>query len=240
VKKEEIPVNDKTIAAALGLLALLGCSGATAQAPAEESATETALMTEEQKTFYTLGTLLGNSVGALNPDELAAVQKGLADKCTDRTLLVDVETYRPKVGEMMKARAQAKTAEMVAQSAAFLEKAAQEPGAERLDSGLIYTEITAGEGASPGPKDKVTVHYRGTLTDGSEFDSSYSRNEPAVFALNGVIPCWTEGLQKVKLGGKSKLICPASIAYGERGRPGIPGGAALVFEVELIKIEKAS
>jgi FKBP-type peptidyl-prolyl cis-trans isomerase FkpA len=122
-------------------------------------------------------------------------------------------------------------------SKAYLEKAAAVPGATRTPSGLVYRELTPGTGASPKPTDAVKVHYRGTLVDGTEFDSSYKRNEPAQFPLNRVIPCWTEGVQKMKVGGKSQLVCPASIAYGDAGSPPvIPGGATLIFEIELLGI----
>ena len=106
-------------------------------------------------------------------------------------------------------------------------------------SGMVYKENAAGTGKSPAASDTVKVHYRGTLTNGTEFDSSYKRGEPAEFPLNGVIPCWTEGVAKMKVGGKAKLVCPSAIAYGDRGSPPkIPGGATLVFEVELIEIVK--
>lgn len=119
----------------------------------------------------------------------------------------------------------------------YLEKAASEPGAKKTASGLIYRELKPGTGASPKATDTVKVHYRGTLTDGKEFDSSYVRNEPAEFPLNMVIPCWTEGVQMMKVGGKSHLVCPSNIAYGERGAPpDIPGGATLIFEIELLGI----
>ncbi|MBZ5595237.1 MAG: FKBP-type peptidyl-prolyl cis-trans isomerase [Acidobacteriia bacterium] len=122
-------------------------------------------------------------------------------------------------------------------SKAYLEKAAAVPGAIRTSSGLVYRELKAGTGASPKATDVVKVHYRGTLVDGAEFDSSYKRNEPTTFPLNQVIPCWTEGVQKMKIGGKSQLVCPSSIAYGDRGAPpDIPGGATLIFEIELLEI----
>jgi FKBP-type peptidyl-prolyl cis-trans isomerase FkpA len=124
-----------------------------------------------------------------------------------------------------------------AASRAYLEKAASEPGAVKTSSGLIYKELRQGNGPSPKPTDVVTVNYRGTLVNGTEFDSSYKRGEPASFPLNRVIPCWTEGLQKMKEGGKSQLVCPGAIAYGEAGSPPvIPPNATLIFEVELIKI----
>jgi FKBP-type peptidyl-prolyl cis-trans isomerase FkpA len=120
---------------------------------------------------------------------------------------------------------------------AYLEKAAAEPGAQKTASGLVYRDVTAGSGASPKATDTVKVHYRGTLINGKEFDSSYARNEPAEFPLNRVIACWTEGVQKMKVGGKARLVCPSSIAYGEGGAPpDIPGGATLVFEIELLGI----
>jgi FKBP-type peptidyl-prolyl cis-trans isomerase FkpA len=120
---------------------------------------------------------------------------------------------------------------------AYLDKAAAEPGAVKTASGLVYKELKAGKGASPKASDIVKVNYRGTLVDGTEFDSSYKRNEPATFPLGQVIPCWTEGVQKMKVGGKSQLVCPSGIAYGDRGMPPvIPAGATLIFEVELLSI----
>ena len=119
---------------------------------------------------------------------------------------------------------------------AYLDKAAAEPGAQKTASGLVYRVVTAGSGASPKATDTVKVHYRGTLTSGKQFDSSYG-GPPAEFPLNRVIPCWTEGVQLMKVGGKSTLVCPSTIAYGESGAPpDIPGGATLIFEIELLGI----
>lgn len=114
--------------------------------------------------------------------------------------------------------------------------AAKEAGAQVTPSGLVYRALTEGQGASPGASDKVKVHYRGTFLDGREFDSSYKRNAPIDFPLNGVIPCWTEGVQKMKVGGKAKLTCPPAIAYGSRGVGPIPPNSTLQFEVELLGI----
>ena len=125
----------------------------------------------------------------------------------------------------------------LAQTATTLDAAAKEPGAQTTASGLVYRALQEGNGASPGASDKVKVHYRGTFLDGTEFDSSYKRNAPIEFPLNGVIPCWTEGVQKMKVGGKARLTCPAAIAYGARGAGGvIPPNATLQFEVELLGI----
>jgi FKBP-type peptidyl-prolyl cis-trans isomerase FkpA len=119
----------------------------------------------------------------------------------------------------------------------FLDKAATEPGAVKTSSGLVYKDIKKGTGPSPKATDMVTVNYRGTLTNGTEFDSSYKRNMPASFPLNGVIPCWTEGVQMMKVGGKAQLVCPAAIAYGPASpSPLIPPNSTLVFEVELLSI----
>lgn len=125
----------------------------------------------------------------------------------------------------------------LAQAGDPLAAAAAEPGAKRFDSGLVLRELKAGSGASPAASDVVRVHYRGTFPDGREFDSSYKRGQPAEFPLDRVIRCWTEGVQRMKVGGKAKLTCPSAIAYGERGAGGvIPPNAVLVFEVELMGI----
>lgn len=120
---------------------------------------------------------------------------------------------------------------------AAIAKASKEKGAVVTSSGLVYLSLKDGTGPSPAGSDTVKVHYRGTLPDGKEFDSSYKRNAPAEFPLNRVIPCWTEGVQRMKVGGKAKLTCPSAIAYGERGAGDvIPPNATLLFEVELISI----
>jgi FKBP-type peptidyl-prolyl cis-trans isomerase FkpA len=120
---------------------------------------------------------------------------------------------------------------------ATLVAAAKEAGAVLTPSGLVYLSLKDGTGASPSASDKVKVHYRGTFPDGKEFDSSYKRNEAIEFPLSGVIKCWTEGVQRMKVGGKAKLTCPAAIAYGTRGAGGvIPPNATLLFEVELLAI----
>ncbi|MGM3276662.1 FKBP-type peptidyl-prolyl cis-trans isomerase [Ralstonia sp. 24A2] len=114
---------------------------------------------------------------------------------------------------------------------------AASPTSETLPSGVIVQTLTKGTGPSPKASDTVKVHYRGTLTDGKEFDSSYKRGQPISFPLNRVIPCWTEGVQKMQIGGKAKLTCPAATAYGAQGVPGtIPPNATLNFEVELLGI----
>jgi len=119
----------------------------------------------------------------------------------------------------------------------YAEKAAKEPGASKLPSGVVYKTLTPGNGPSPAATDKVKVNYEGRLTNGTVFDSSYKRGQPAEFGINQVIKCWTEGVQKMKVGEKARLVCPSDIAYGDHGHPPtIPGGATLVFDVELLAI----
>jgi FKBP-type peptidyl-prolyl cis-trans isomerase FkpA len=153
---------------------------------------------------------------------------------------IDIEEWGPKIEVLASARAQRVAAREKVASVAYLAKAAAEPGVVRTDSGLVYRDLSPGTGPSPTANDTVKVHYRGTLINGTEFDSSYRRNEPAQFPLGGVIPCWTEGVQKMKVGGKARLVCPSDLAYGDAGRPSIPGGATLVFEVELLEIVAAA
>jgi FKBP-type peptidyl-prolyl cis-trans isomerase FkpA len=150
---------------------------------------------------------------------------------------VDIQTYGPKLQELAQSRASAAADTEKKASGAFLEKMSKEPGAVRSPTGVIYIPVKAGTGASPKADSTVKVHYHGTLRDGTVFDSSVQRGEPISFPLNGVIPCWTEGVQKMKVGGKAKLVCPSETAYGDRGQGPIPGGAALMFEVELLAIE---
>ena len=134
---------------------------------------------------------------------------------------------------LVQAQAQAQTQSPAKPPAA----AAAAAAAVTTESGLIYREMLEGKGPSPAATDNVRVHYRGTFTDGREFDSSYSRGQPAVFPLNRVIKCWTEGVQRMKVGGKAKLTCPPAIAYGDKGAGAtIPAGATLQFDVELLAI----
>jgi FKBP-type peptidyl-prolyl cis-trans isomerase FkpA/FKBP-type peptidyl-prolyl cis-trans isomerase FklB len=157
----------------------------------------------------------------------------------NRTRQVDLQTYVPKIQQLQRARASVVAAAEQKAGQAILDKAAGEKGATKTTTGLVIVPIKPGTGASPKATDKVKVHYHGTLVDGTVFDSSVQRNEPATFPLNGVIPCWTEGLQQMKVGGKSRLVCPAALAYGDRGAPPrIKPGATLVFEVELLEIVK--
>lgn len=194
-------------------------------------------MTENDKIIYALGLSIYQSLSQfdLSPSEVELVKQAIGDAAAKKPA-EDLSTWGPKIQGLVQARAGRLAEQEKTTSAAYLAKAAAEPGAVKTASGLVYRELRAGTGASPKPTDTVKVNYRGTLVNGTEFDSSYGRNEPAEFPLNHVIPCWTEGLQKMKVGGKAMLACPSDLAYGDQGRPSIPGGAALIFEIELLDI----
>jgi FKBP-type peptidyl-prolyl cis-trans isomerase FkpA len=194
-------------------------------------------MTDEQKTIYALGLLVQRSLKTFDFDaaELDILKRAITDAAGGKPALA-LDEWGPKVQPFAQERALRMTAKEKAASAAYLDTAASAAGAVRTETGIVFTELTAGAGASPTPADSVKVHYRGTLRDGTEFDSSYARNEPIEFPLARVIPCWTQGLQRMKVGGKARLVCPSSLAYGDAGNQDIPGGAALVFEVELLGI----
>lgn len=218
---------------ALAALALL--AGATACA---ESTVAAEPKTEDEKTLYALGLQIASQLKTfrMTEAEVAMVQAGLKDGILGTTPKVELEMYGPKIGPLAQSRALAAAGENKTAGKTFADKIAKEAGASRTASGLVYQVTQEGTGANPKPVDTVKVHYRGTLIDGTEFDSSIKRGEPAQFPLNQVIPCWTEGLQLMKVGGKAKLVCPSDIAYGDQGRPTIPPGATLVFEVELLDI----
>jgi FKBP-type peptidyl-prolyl cis-trans isomerase FkpA len=191
---------------------------------------------DQHKIVYAIGLSIYQSLGRLDlsPGEIEIVKQALAEAAAGKPA-VDFKEWAPKINLFVSERTARVAAREKAASKAYLEKAAAEPGAVKTDSGLIYREVKAGSGAAPSATDTVTVNYRGTLVNGTEFDSSYSRKEPTSFALNRVVPCWTEGIQKMKVGGKATLVCPPNLAYGDRGAaPMIPGGAALIFEVELL------
>jgi FKBP-type peptidyl-prolyl cis-trans isomerase FkpA len=198
--------------------------------------------TEDEKTLYTLGMLLGRNLGSFNltADELELVKAGLSDMVLKRPHQVELEKYGPKVDALSRSRAQARVGIEKGLAKTYLDKVAAESGAVRTPSGLVFRSTSPGTGATPGPTDRVTVQYEGKLIDGTVFDSSRKRGQPATFPLNGVIKCWTEGVGRMKVGEKATLTCPSEIAYGDSGRPPtIPGGATLIFDVELVSTQAA-
>lgn len=197
--------------------------------------------TNDEKAFYSIGAGMAAQLTRANPiseKELDALIQGIRDAVGGKTLAVEQKEGAKLVGQMLKERASQAIEIERGAATDFLAAEASKKGATTTESGLIYTVLKAGTGASPTATDKVRVHYHGTLRDGTVFDSSVERDKPSEFPLNRVIACWTEGVAMMKEGGKSRLICPASIAYGDRSTGRIPAGAALSFEVELLEILK--
>lgn len=216
------------------MASLVAWAGLAGAAPAPK--------TEEDKALYALGVILSRNIQPFEftARELELVQAGLADAVQGKESIKDPDSYVPKLQELQQKRVAAAAETEKAAGAAFLAKAAAEKGATTTASGIVVRTLTAGTGASPTASDQVKVHYEGTLVNGAVFDSSIARNEPATFPLGNVIPCWTEAVQLMKVGGKSQVVCPSALAYGDAGRPPqIPGGATLIFQVELLDIVKA-
>jgi FKBP-type peptidyl-prolyl cis-trans isomerase FkpA len=199
---------------------------------------------DDEQTPYALGMMIGRSLGDfdLTPRELDLVKAGLSDVVNKKKKPTELEKFDSKVQALRRTRMTARSVVEKEQGKKAVEAAARESGAIRTASGMVMRTTKPGTGTvSPVPTDKVKVHYVGRLLDGTEFDSSRKRGQPAEFPLNGVIPCWTEGVGKMKVGEVATLTCPAEIAYGDGGRPPtIPGGATLVFDVELLEIPAAA
>jgi FKBP-type peptidyl-prolyl cis-trans isomerase FkpA len=196
--------------------------------------------TEEQKALYAIGVHIAKQLDFFNfsAEEFEFVQQGFSDKVNGKKIIADPDAYKQQISELAQARVKIAADKEKAKSKEFLENAAKEKGAQKTDSELIYIPIKAGTGKQPKSTDIVKVHYTGSLIDGKVFDSSVKRGQPVEFPLNQVIKCWSEGVSKMKVGGKAKLVCPSTIAYGDEGRPPIiPGGATLVFEVELLDVK---
>jgi FKBP-type peptidyl-prolyl cis-trans isomerase len=202
--------------------------------------------TDEDKALYSLGVLMSDRMGIKNfefsEQELAMVKAGVADGALDKSTLTpeELDSFMPKLNELHETRVKASAERAKTAGAEYLTKAAAEAGAEKTASGMIFQTVKEGTGASPTAEDTVKVHYEGRLLSGKVFDSSRDgeKPEPVTFPLGGVIPCWTEGVQKMKVGGTAKLVCPPELAYGEQGNPAIPGNSTLTFDVELLEIVK--
>ena len=232
------------------LLTVFACliSGAASAADAPKAAAPAApkaavagaTMTEDQKMLYFLGQALNLKIKQFEftEAETKSIVKGFSESLAGKKSMVD-ETYGMKLNGYLAKKQEAIVAKQKDASKPFLNKMALEKGAEKLPSGVIYIPVKEGTGVTPKATDMVKVHYHGTFPDGKVFDSSVDRGTPAEFPLSGVIPCWTEGVQKIKVGGKAKLVCPSDTAYGDQGADGaIPGGATLLFDVELLEIVK--
>lgn len=226
---------------ALAALTLIAAPAAYAQAPKAPAKTTTPAKAPEAKKIsdkdllYLVGTSVGHGLSSLHLSraELADVEKGMTDQLFAKPRIdvdkVGPQQFREQITQFQNDRSQKWNDQ-------YLAKAAKEKGVQKLDKGVLFTSTKEGTGKQPATTDRVKVNYRGTLPDGSEFDSSYKRNEPATFPLNQVIPCWTIGVAHMKVGGKAKLVCPPDAAYGKMGRPGIPPNSPLVFDVELLDV----
>jgi FKBP-type peptidyl-prolyl cis-trans isomerase len=199
---------------------------------------ETTLTTDKDKLSYSLGLMIGERVlKQYGEIDYQILLQGIIAQHQGKDTLMDLSEAGSILSESQQKMNEQKFAEIKSKGEAFLEENAKRDGVTVTASGLQYAVITAADGAKPAATDSVTVHYRGTLLDGSEFDSSYSRNEPATFALNQVIRGWTEGVQLMNVGSKFKFAIPYQLAYGERGAGNSIGPfETLVFEVELLKI----
>ncbi|MCC6697815.1 MAG: FKBP-type peptidyl-prolyl cis-trans isomerase [Candidatus Hydrogenedentes bacterium] len=229
------------------LLAVLALSPLAAWAAEEAKPAPVELSTDVQKVSYSIGTQIGTSMknDAIEIDMKAFV-RGIEDARGGKPLALTQEqmqqvmtAFRQQMMEKIQAERAAAGEKSAAEGAKFLEENAKKPGVKTLPSGLQYLVVTEGKGEMPKATDKVRTHYRGTLLDGKEFDSSYARNEPAEFPVDGVIPGWTEALQLMHVGDKWKLFIPANLAYGENGAgQDIPPNATLIFDIELLEILK--
>ncbi|NDK39333.1 FKBP-type peptidyl-prolyl cis-trans isomerase [Pseudoxanthomonas gei] len=250
------------VAAASCALALAACKpgdkaaeGADAAAKTDASGKIAGLANEKEQVSYVIGMDMGKSLKPIKDEvELATLKRGLDDVLNDKKVLMtdeQVATVMQTFSAKMQARQQQEMAKKQAELAvqgqknvelekAFLAANGKKPGVVTTASGLQYQVITAGTGPKPKVDDRVSVHYAGTLLDGTEFDSSYKRNEPAQFVLGSVVPGWKEALQLMPVGSKYKLWIPGKLGYGETGTPGgpIPPNSTLVFDVELLQIVK--
>jgi FKBP-type peptidyl-prolyl cis-trans isomerase len=214
---------------------LVGCSQAPAPTP----------KTDDDKVVYALGVLVAKQVPLasfeLTDQEMEMLKAGFVDSIRDKATLDDkaIQDMIPKLQELQGKRAEVGLKRNKDEGAAYMTKAAAESGAKKTASGLVYKITQEGTGAQPQATDTVKVHYVGKFIDGKEFDSSRKHgDQPAEFPLNAVIPCWTEGVQLLKVGGKAQLACPSEIAYGDQVQPPMRPGATLLFDVELVDIVK--
>jgi len=204
------------------------------------------LKTETEKVSYIIGTQIAGNFKTQDIEvDLDSLMMGLKHALEGDKLVMSqgemqnvFKAWQSKMRAKMAAKKAKEAAENLAAGTAFLEENKAKEGVKVTPSGLQYKVIKEGTGNTPTANDRVKTHYRGTLIDGTEFDSSYKRNRPAEFGVKGVIKGWTEALQLMKEGGKWELYIPANLAYGERGRPNIPANSTLIFEIELLEIVK--
>ncbi len=222
-------MNKILVLVTLAVLSLYGCQSKTHKAE-----------TEDEKSFYALGIMMGSRFANLEmtPAEIDALNQGVKDAITNTKPQVDPQAYQAKIQGLYKARMELSSNRIKDEGKKAIDKFVKDDAGKMTESGLAYKVVTEGTGNTPKEDDMVEVHYHGTLIDGTVFDSSIERGKTVTFPLNRVIKGWTEGLQLIKEGGKIKLMIPSDLAYGNNGAPPkIPGGATLIFDVELISIK---
>lgn len=240
---------NRSLAAALALtlaatpLFAAGAPAAKAAKPAAKAAAHDSFKNDDQRTTYAYGYKIGQNLApiGLSAAEVKALSQGLLEAASGKDAAVNMAVYLPKVQDLIQKHVAARIEPEKKKGAAYAAAFAKEAEVKPINGGSGYIKILKeGKGAMPTPEDTVKVNYRGTLIDGTEFDSSYKRHEPATFPLSHVVPCWTRGVAMMKVGSTAKLVCPSDIAYGDQGEPraGIAGGATLVFEVELLDVVK--
>ncbi|MGB2578567.1 FKBP-type peptidyl-prolyl cis-trans isomerase [Elusimicrobium simillimum] len=214
------------------------------EAAAETAAEDPALkeIREKAQTLYSLGYLLGENLKTQlvieGEEEFKYIMQGMHNSIDGKPSQTNIEEYKALIIKRYEADAKKIAEKRRQEQAKYIVAARKERNTEEIkDGGILVQTITKGKGATPNAASTVKVHYQGTLIDGTVFDSSIARGEPIEFPLTGVIPCWTKGLQKMKVGGKAKLVCPAETAYGNRQIGAIPANSVLVFEVELLDVK---
>ena len=198
-------------------------------------------MNEEQQTLYALGAAMANNLRdlELTAEEQQFVLDGFKEAAAGEESRVDVTAFMPKIQALHYQRQARAIEQQRERGAAYLAQQATQSGAVKTTSGMVYREVSPGKGRAVVETDTVTVHYEGTLPDGTIVDSSRKRGKPTEFRVNGVIACWKEALLQMKVGGRSHIVCPPDLAYGDGGSPpAIPRGATLAFDIELIEVSK--
>jgi FKBP-type peptidyl-prolyl cis-trans isomerase FkpA len=221
---------------------LLLCALPAGAFAAAAAPSPSAPMSDDDKVIFAVGEILSGSVKPFNlsEHEMQLVREGFDAGMHGKKTGIDAESYRTKIQALLTDRLAKGVAAAKSAGQAYRSKAAAEKGATTTASGIVMNTVKPGTGPSPTAEDQVKVQYEGRFIDGKVFDSSKQHGQPATFKVSGVVPCWTEALQHMTVGAQVKLVCPPELAYGDRGSPPqIPGGSTLVFDVELLAIEKA-
>ena len=220
------------------LLGLLVCMPAFAQ---EQDTTASNDPAERNKMLYSLGFLLGDNLKKQlildNEDDYKAVSQGMRDSLLNKSAQTNVESYKPQIMQKYQNDARIISQKRETAQKEYLSNFQKEKGVKLLDNGAMIKLSRAGKGKNPKADSTVTVHYTGTLIDGTQFDSSRERKEPASFGLSQVVPCWTKAVQQMKPGARAKVVCPADTAYGNRPVGPIPANSVLVFDIELLDVK---